>query len=42
MENPISWILLVYASASLAAFVAYGMDKRAAARGRAVVLLRSS
>ena len=34
MENPISWILLIYAAASVVAFVAYGLDKRAAVRGR--------
>ena len=34
MENPISWILLVYVAASVVAFVAYGLDKRAAVRGR--------
>lgn len=34
MESPISWILLIYAAASVVAFVAYGLDKRAAGRGR--------
>jgi uncharacterized membrane protein YsdA (DUF1294 family) len=34
METPISWILLAYAGASVAAFLAYGLDKRAAVRGR--------
>ncbi|MHC4081730.1 MAG: DUF1294 domain-containing protein [Planctomycetota bacterium] len=34
METPISWILLVYAVASLVALVAYGLDKRAAVRGQ--------
>jgi uncharacterized membrane protein YsdA (DUF1294 family) len=34
METPISWILLIYAAASVVTFVAYGLDKRAAARGR--------
>jgi uncharacterized membrane protein YsdA (DUF1294 family) len=34
VESPISWILLVYAAASAVAFVAYGLDKRAAVRGR--------
>jgi uncharacterized membrane protein YsdA (DUF1294 family) len=34
METPISWILLIYAVASVVAFVAYGLDKRAAVRGR--------
>ncbi len=34
METPISWILLIYAAASVVAFFAYGLDKRAAVRGR--------
>ncbi|MHC4769842.1 MAG: DUF1294 domain-containing protein [Planctomycetota bacterium] len=34
METPISWILLIYVAASVVAFVAYGLDKRAAVRGR--------
>jgi uncharacterized membrane protein YsdA (DUF1294 family) len=28
------WILFIYAGASLVAFAAYGLDKRAAVRGR--------
>jgi uncharacterized membrane protein YsdA (DUF1294 family) len=34
MESPISWFGLVYTAASVIAFVAYGLDKRAAVRGR--------
>jgi len=30
----VKWILLVYAAASVVAFAAYGLDKRAAVRGR--------
>jgi uncharacterized membrane protein YsdA (DUF1294 family) len=30
----VKWILLVYGLASVVAFVAYGLDKRAAIRGR--------